>query len=152
MRRLPLAAGALILAAAAPAPQPAQAPAPPAAQASPAAQAKLEQAPPDPALAILGEDVAGPDGKILGRLIDVLVDTRGAPQAAAIDFGGFIGIGSRKIVVPWDALHFASQPSKAPIMLELTPEQLKEAPEYKGAETPIPPPLHKPTSAPASGS
>lgn len=120
--------------------------------AAPAPQATLEQKAPFSTLAILGESVVDQDGKVLGRLIDVLVDEQGAPQAAAIDFGGFIGIGSRKIVVPWTALRFAPQLSKAPIMLELTPEQIKAAPEYKGSATPIPKPAAKPTSAPASGS
>ncbi len=100
-----------------------------------------------PMVAILGEPVVGPDGKALGRLIDVIVDASGAPQAAAIDFGGFIGIGSRKIVVPWSALHFAPQASNRPITLEMTPDQIKAAPDYK--PTTNPPPAAPPAPAPA---
>ena len=39
-----------------------------------------------------------------------------------IDFGGFLGVGSRKIVVDWNALHFVSAlPNKSDgIALELT--------------------------------
>jgi hypothetical protein len=120
-----------------------QAPAPP-------APAKPEPAAPATTVAILGEPVVGPDGKAVGRLIDVMVDASGAPQAAAIDFGGFIGIGSRKIVVPWSALHFAPQASKSPITLEMTPAQIKVAPDYKPANPPpVPPPAPGPASAPA---
>jgi hypothetical protein len=96
--------------------------------------------PQEPTVAILGEPVVGPDGKALGRLIDVIVDAAGAPQAAAIDFGGFIGIGSRKIMVPWAALHFAPQASNTPITLDLTPEQIKAAPDYRPPGTPPPAP------------
>ena len=109
--------------------------------------ALAQQAPapaPEPTVAILGEPVVGLDGKALGRLIDVMIDASGAPQAAAIDFGGFIGIGSRKIVVPWNALHFAPQAANRTITLDMSADQIKAAPEYK--PTPAPP---TPPSAPA---
>ena len=56
---------------------------------------------------------------------------------AVIDFGGFLGVGSRKIVVDWNALHFGRIANKSDsITLELTKEQVKAAPEYK-EDTPI---------------
>ena len=42
----------------------------------------------------------------MGRIVDVLVDGQGMARAAIIDFGGFLGVGSRKIAVAWQALHF----------------------------------------------
>ena len=54
-----------------------------------------------------------------------------------IDFGGFLGVGSRKIVVDWNALHFGRIASKRDsITLELTKDQVTAAPEYK-EDTPI---------------
>src|SRR5439155_26234521 len=51
--------------------------------------------------------------------------------------GGFLGVGSRKIVVDWSALHFGQVTNKKEsITLELTLEQVKAAPEYK-EDTPI---------------
>ena len=53
-------------------------------------------------------------------------------RAAVIDFGGFLGVGSRKIVVDWNALHFGHVANKSDsITLELTKDQVKAAPEYK---------------------
>ena len=53
-------------------------------------------------------------------------------RAAVIDFGGFLGVGSRKIVVDWNALHFGRVANKSDsITLELTKDQVKAAPEYK---------------------
>jgi hypothetical protein len=53
-------------------------------------------------------------------------------RAAVIDFGGFLGVGSRKIVVEWNALHFAHVADKGDsITLELTKDQVTAAPEYK---------------------
>jgi PRC-barrel domain len=92
---------------------------------------EVQQVPPEEALAVLGHSVEGPDGKDIGRLVDVLVGQEGLPQAAVIDFGGFMGVGSRKIAVRWSALHFAPGDPKHPITVELTPDQIKGAPEYK---------------------
>src|SRR5271157_44825 len=71
---------------------------------APAAGAVIEPHQPDRAMAILGCAVHDPDGKVIGRLIDVLVDSAGQPSAAVIDFGGFLGVGSRKVAVAWNAL------------------------------------------------
>ena len=92
---------------------------------------EVQQVPPEQALAILGHKVADAEGKDIGRLVDVLVSEQGQPQAAVIDFGGFLGVGSRKIAVQWSVLHFAPADAKHPITLELTQDQIKAAPEYK---------------------
>jgi hypothetical protein len=84
------------------------------------------------ALGILGRDVRSPANEDMGRIVDVIVDREGAVRAAVIDFGGFLGVGSRKIVVDWNALHFGSVANKRDsITLELTKEQVTAAPEYK---------------------
>jgi len=68
----------------------------------------------------------------MGRIVDVIVDRTGTVRAAAIDFGGFLGVGSRKIVVHWNALHFGRVSDKSDsIFLELTKAQVAAAPEYK---------------------
>jgi hypothetical protein len=49
-----------------------------------------------------------------------------------IDFGGFLGVGIRKIVVDWNALHFGRVTNKSDsITLDLTKDQVMAAPEYK---------------------
>jgi len=81
---------------------------------------------------ILGRDVRTNAGENMGRIVDVIVDRAGQVRACVIDFGGFLGVGSRKIVVDWNALHFARVANKGDsITLELTREQVKAAPEYK---------------------
>lgn len=80
---------------------------------------------------ILGREVRSPTNENMGRIVDVLVDGTGQVRAAIIDFGGFLGVGSRKIAVDWSALHFPppDKPS-TPITLELTRDQVAAAPEY----------------------
>jgi PRC-barrel domain len=108
-----------------------------AAQSPPADQ---PQAPPpsvtliDPvdAQGILGREVRSAADENMGRIVDVIVDRAGQVRAAIIDFGGFLGVGNRKIAVDWNALHFTRANDKINrVTLELTRDQVKEAPEYK---------------------
>jgi len=82
---------------------------------------------------ILGKDVKTlPEGDG-GRVIDLLVDNRGQVRAAVVEFGGFLGIGTRKIAVDWSAFRFAG-PS---VMVDVTRDQLRATPEYKEKEAPF---------------
>ena len=86
---------------------------------------------------VLGRYVRSPADEDMGRIVDIIVDRAGSVRAAVIDFGGFLGVGSRKIVVDWNALHFGHVSNKSDsITLELTREQVMAAPEYKEG-TPI---------------
>jgi hypothetical protein len=86
---------------------------------------------------VLGRDVRSPTDEGMGRIVDVIVDRAGQVRAAVIDFGGFLGVGSRKIVVDWNALHFGSVANKSDsITLDLTKDQVTAAPEYK-EDTPV---------------
>ena len=81
---------------------------------------------------VLGRDVRSAANEDMGKIIDVIVDRSGTVRAAVIDFGGFLGVGSRKIVVDWNALRFGRVADKADsVTLELTKDQVKAAPEYK---------------------
>jgi PRC-barrel domain protein len=81
---------------------------------------------------ILGREVRSAADENMGRIVDVLVDRAGQVRAAIIDFGGFLGVGSRKIAVDWGALHFPP-PGKAGarIALDLNRDQVNAAPEYQ---------------------
>jgi hypothetical protein len=80
---------------------------------------------------ILGIEVRSAANENMGRIVDVIVDRVGQPRAAIIDFGGFLGVGSRKIAVDWNALHFAQGPERNRVTLEFTRDQVKAAPEYQ---------------------
>jgi PRC-barrel domain len=81
---------------------------------------------------ILGRQVRSATNENMGRIVDVLVDRSGQARAAIIDFGGFLGVGSRKIAVDWAALHFPT-PAKPepPITLDLNRDQVNAAPAYE---------------------
>ncbi len=68
----------------------------------------------------------------------MIVDKEGRVRAAVIDFGGFLGVGSRKIAVDWNALDFAHPDGNRDVVTaELTRDQVKAAPEYKDRKTVI---------------
>ncbi|KWV43573.1 hypothetical protein AS156_24995 [Bradyrhizobium macuxiense] len=126
-------------------PSPSPTPSPPAAaQAAPKEQAKEPSPPPSvtvigarDAHGILGRDVRSAANEDMGRIVDVIVDRDGKVRAAVIDFGGFLGVGSRKIVVDWKALRFAGVNNKSDsIVLDLNKQQVSAAPEYK-EDTPV---------------
>jgi len=106
--------------------------APPAAAKEPAPPASVTIIAPREAHGVLGRDVRSHTDEDMGHIVDVIVDRTGTVRAAVIYFGGFLGVGSRKIVVDWNALHFGHVANKGDsITLELTKAQVAAAPEYK---------------------
>jgi hypothetical protein len=80
---------------------------------------------------VLGREVRTLVEEDGGRIIDLLVDRDGRIQAAVIEFGGFLGIGTRKIAVDWSALRFGGDGKRSTVIVDLTRDQLRVAPEYK---------------------
>jgi hypothetical protein len=86
-------------------------------------------------VSILGREVTNREGDG-GRVIDVLVDLDGRSGAVVIEFGGFLGIGSRKVAVEWNALRFVREGNRTLLMVDISREQIRDAPEYKPSERP----------------
>lgn len=82
---------------------------------------------------VLGKDIATLREGDSGRVIDVLIDGHGRVRAAVVEFGGFLGIGTRKVAVDWAAFRFAGKS----IWVDVTREQLRTAVEYKATEPPF---------------
>jgi hypothetical protein len=91
----------------------------------------VELLPSSDAASTLGKKVKGPNGEDLGLIVDVLVGGDGRPRAAVIDFGGFLGVGSRKIAIEWKALDFGPLGRAGAAVLGLDRTQIAAAPEYK---------------------
>jgi len=83
---------------------------------------------------ILGKNVRSSAGEDMGQIIDVIVNRDGQVRAAVIDFGGFLGVGSRKIAVDWHALSFPADGVIDHVILNLTRDQVRLAPEYRSGE------------------
>ena len=104
----------------------------------PAAQELIYQG---EATSILGRQVRDPEGRPIGRIVDELVDDAGQPRAAIIDFGGFMGVGNRRVAVAWRALRFTTAVGRGTIELQMTQDQIKATPEYRPPVRPADPPV-----------
>jgi hypothetical protein len=97
---------------------------------------------------IIGKNVRSSADEDMGRVIDILVDRKGQVRGAVIDFGGFLGVGNRKVAVDWNALHFPDSRKSDTITLDLTRDQVRLVPEYRrGTPLVI---LHAPEAQPAT--
>jgi hypothetical protein len=131
-------------------------PARPAPSPPPAGRAFLYQG---EATSILGRRVQDPAGGPVGRIVDVLVDGEGSPRAAVIDFGGFLGVGNRRVAVAWHALRFDA--ASGSVTLGMTVDQIRAIPAFRQPDRPadppatvaVPPapPLSAPPAPPAPG-
>lgn len=79
---------------------------------------------------VLGKRVHGPDGEDYGRVVDVLANVRGQVRLAVIEWGGFLGVGNRRIAVDWTLLRFPADPQDG-LILEASKRELQSTPEYK---------------------
>ena len=76
---------------------------------------------------VLGRDVVTQYEGDNGRIVDVLVDGSGQIRAVVIEFGGYLGIGTRKVAIDWSALRF----NGPTITVAVSRDQLRAAPEVK---------------------
>ncbi|RTL55440.1 MAG: PRC-barrel domain containing protein [Bradyrhizobiaceae bacterium] len=83
---------------------------------------------------ILGTQVRSNTGEDMGRIVDVIVDKQAQARGVVIDFGGFLGVGSRQIAVAWNAIRFSPQDKLEFLVVDFTRDQLRAAPAYKSGE------------------
>jgi hypothetical protein len=83
---------------------------------------------------LLGLPVRTSKGEDLGHVVEVVVDRNGALLAAIVDFGGFLGVGSRKIAVDWRILHFPKSGGMQQLIADLPLDRLRDAPAFKPGE------------------
>jgi len=82
---------------------------------------------------IIGADIENPQGKNLGDIKDVVMDSQGQVRYAVLAFGGFLGMGEKYFAVPWTALTPAAgqQPGdRDRYVLNIDQERLKNAPGF----------------------
>jgi hypothetical protein len=69
------------------------------------------------ARALLDSEVQKPDGKVVGRAVDLIADAGGKPREMVVNLQGFLGVGDRKVNFPWGAFRFTPTAKTAPITL-----------------------------------
>jgi sporulation protein YlmC with PRC-barrel domain len=79
-----------------------------------------------------GTNVYGPDNVHIGTVGDfVLSDDGKTVDAIIVDFGGFLGIGTKEVAVAYDNLTFYADPNNnRSLLLNITREQMEQAPAF----------------------
>ncbi|WP_321876241.1 PRC-barrel domain-containing protein [Paraburkholderia bannensis] len=89
---------------------------------------------------LLDSEVQKPDGKVVGRAVDMVAGPGGKPQEVVVNLQGFMGVGDRKANFPWSAVRINVQPKSPAITLALSPAQLQipDRPKAGGAQAGAP--------------
>lgn len=96
----------------------------------PKLQADAAGVPLQSAQSLVGTNVVGANGKDAGEVENLLIDRGGQVRGAVVEWGGFLGIGERRAVVPINRIQFgAGNNDRA--RLEMTREQLEQLPRYE---------------------
>jgi sporulation protein YlmC with PRC-barrel domain len=77
-----------------------------------------------------GNDVMNPKGETVGELDDLMIVGKDRVLFAIIEVGGFLGIGSHLIAVPYKSLEI-SNGGKRIVLPGASKEQVKGLPEFK---------------------
>jgi hypothetical protein len=79
---------------------------------------------------VVGSSVVNDANETIGKIDDLLVSSDGKQPYAVLSIGGFLGVGTHLVVVPYETLKFAD---KRVILPGGTKEGLKMLPEFKYA-------------------
>lgn len=78
---------------------------------------------------LIGTNVVGANGRDVGEVENLLVDSSGRVRAAVLEWGGFLGLGEREALVPIERIRLGTnQNEKA--QLTMTREELEALPRY----------------------
>jgi len=81
------------------------------------------------ARALIGTDLLGADDRKSGEIDNLLADGSGQVRAAVVEWGGFLGLGQKKAVVPIDNIRLGATDSDR-ARLTMTREQLEQLPAF----------------------
>jgi hypothetical protein len=79
---------------------------------------------------VIGSSVVNDANETIGKIDELLVRSAGKQPYAVLSIGGFLGVGTHLVVVPYETLKFADKRVRRP---GGTKEGLKMLPEFKYA-------------------
>jgi sporulation protein YlmC with PRC-barrel domain len=82
----------------------------------------------------VGKPIVNATGEKIGDINDVLFDRTGKITTVVIGVGGFLGLGEKKVALPFEAITYSEEDGKRQIMVPLTKEALQSAPDFRLTE------------------
>jgi len=81
---------------------------------------------------LIGTRIKSPDGKNLGEVDQLLIDTQtGKVSHVVIGMGGLAGVGEKKVVVPWSEVKFSPSADGKKHDIVMDRAKLDSAPRYE---------------------
>jgi sporulation protein YlmC with PRC-barrel domain len=82
---------------------------------------------------IKGTKVTNFQNQEIGDIDEVLIEPdMGEVRFAVLGVGGFLGLGSTKVAVPWHAFRIVNERGRMKYLLDATKERLEKAPRVEG--------------------
>ncbi len=78
---------------------------------------------------MIGVHVKNPQGHLLGRITDLVVDSGGRVALAVLSHGGFLRIHEKETVIPLSALKY--DPVAKHLIIDMSKERLEAAPVFR---------------------
>lgn len=84
--------------------------------------------------ALIGVDVIGPAGDIIGQVGDLAVDAEGTVGAIVVDVGGFLGLGAHSVALPLGQVEVVEWGARQSIVVRVpfTEDELADMPAHPG--------------------
>lgn len=83
---------------------------------------------------LIGQAVLGPEDEEIGEITELVFDQDDRIVAAVISVGGFLGMGSKSVAVPWDKLETSTVDGSSVTIANVTEQQLADAPAFQTLE------------------
>lgn len=86
---------------------------------------------------LTGEPVQNGDGEDLADIEDFVIDEGGQISHVIVSFGGFLGLGDKEVMLPWDQIQITTDPDDPDehiAMLSMTKDEIEALPEFKTQE------------------
>lgn len=82
----------------------------------------------------IGSPIYSAGGEKMGDVKDVLFDRTGKIRTVVIGVGGFLGLGEKRVAVPFEVVTYVDENNQRRIVVPLSKEDLQNAPAYKVSE------------------
>ena len=121
----------------------------PAAPVAPAPKVTLQGMPEWYGSRLIGMDVKNSQGQELGEIEELVFDPQDAKlKSVVISTGGVLGIGAKRVAVPWDQVKPAAD--EQAFIVGMTKEELQQAPSWERAAEKVMPPTPPATTPPGA--
>lgn len=81
--------------------------------------------------AVIGATVRNQQNETVGSINDIYLDSNGAVKTVVVSVGGFLGMGSHDVALPWNDLSFSRDGTSLVVTTSATKDYLKTLPSFK---------------------